>query len=55
MFDENDDVYFCIGFEPVSLHVFYPLPSNIMHPKFIKLKEIPNRTLLKYIQYINQN
>jgi len=55
MFDVNDDVYFYIGFVVVSLHVFYPLLSNIMHPKVMELKEIPNRTLLKYIQYVNQN
>jgi len=55
MFDVNGDACFCIGFATVSMHVFYLLPSNIMHPKVMKLKEISNRTLLKYIQYINQN
>jgi len=55
MFDVNGDICFCIGFAIVSLDVFYLLPSNIIHPKVMKLKEISNRTLLKYIPYINKN
>jgi len=54
MFDANDDVYFYIGFATVSLYVFYPLPSNIMHTTLIKLTKIPNKILLKYIKYINK-
>jgi len=31
MFDTSGDVYSYIAFAIVSLHVLYPLPSNIMH------------------------
>jgi len=41
-FYTNGDVYFYIAFETVLLHVLYPLPSNIMHPKAMKLKKVPN-------------
>jgi len=42
MFDTNGDVYFYIAFVTVSLHVLCPFPSNIMHPKVMKLKRVPN-------------
>jgi len=37
MFDTSDDVYSYIAFAIVSLHVLYPLPSNIMHPEYDKI------------------
>jgi len=56
MFDTSGDVYSYIAFAIVSLHVLYPLPSNIMHPKCDKRnKKVSNISLPKYIKYINKN